>query len=640
MSKHLKHILAVFMVLTITTCSIFQLDSKSITVSANTSDDTNIQIEDVNQYDSNEIIVTYKDDIDTSKIASVLSSSSETTETLNDQSVLLSLDNENDLANAIEELSEDDSITSIQPNYTYELLDIPEDKYFTKQWGLYNNGTFVDEDKTTAVSGIDINVTNAWDVFSGGRDVIVAVIDTGVDYTHEDLKNVMWTNENEIAGDGIDNDGNGFVDDVYGWNFYSNNSKIYNTNDNNDDHGTHVAGIIAASRNTKGIAGVASNANVEIMSVKALGGYSKSGTTASIIKAISYAEANGASICNLSFGVTSDDTALKKAINSSNMIFVCAAGNGNSKGIGINIDSKPMYPASYDYDNIISVANLTCNGTLHTSSNYGKTSVDVAAPGTTISSTIVGNKYAYMTGTSMAAPMVTGVLAMIYSYYDGITPLQAKEILLSTVNKLPELEGKVATGGLVDAYAALTLDQAKILALDTTAPNITTKIKSITNSYKKSLKVTVKDPENNLYLVRYAKGKKTVDYFENREKGKNLKLKSGSASINVSETANYTIYALDMAGNERVKTVKVTVTPPTKITTTTKKSLKVGKSFTLKTTFTPTSTKATLTYTTSNKKVATVNSSGKVTAKKKGTATITITSENGLTTKCKVTVSN
>lgn len=202
-----------------------------------------------------------------------------------------------------------------------------------------------------------------------------------------------------------------------------------------------------------GIAGIVQSDHVKIMVLKALGGSNGSGTTDSIIRAIQYAEANGASICNLSLGSSTNDRALYQAIAGSSMLFVVAAGND-----GADTDVSLGYPASYGLDNIISVANLNYDGALHDSSNCGAVSVDLAAPGSYILSITPGNGYSYMTGTSMAAPMVTAAAAMVYSYYADITLADVKEILLSSVKTLDTLDGAVATGGMLDLGAAMTYD--------------------------------------------------------------------------------------------------------------------------------------------------------------------------------------
>ncbi len=312
-------------------------------------------------------------------------------------------------------------------------------------------------EQTAAVEGIDTDALKAWELASGdGEEVIVAIIDTGADYMHEDLAGSIWVNTGEIADNGIDDDNNGYIDDVYGWNFYNDNAKVYSSRRSDEyDHGTHVAGIIAAAQNDIGIAGLASNANVKIMLLKALGGSDGEGDTADVISAIEYAEAMGASVCNLSFGTTENDKELARVIKNSNMLFICAAGNGDSRGYGVDTDSTPLYPAAYDFDNIISVANLSCDGTLDSSTNYGLTSVDIAAPGTDILSTTTEDSYEYLSGTSMAAPMVTAVAAMVYSYGGNLTAQEARALILSGAEKLDSLNEKVATGGMLNAYDSL-----------------------------------------------------------------------------------------------------------------------------------------------------------------------------------------
>lgn len=364
----------------------------------------------------------------------------------------------------------------------------PGDEYSTYQWGLKNDGEFqlieltskfqeVDSayqgtgdlsqitgpgayvsSVTKAITGVDINILPAWELYSQAqlkRQVVIALIDTGVDTGHTELQNSIWINTDEIAGDGIDNDGNGYIDDINGWNFFQNNNIVYEGSD--DSHGTHSAGTIAATKDNHGITGITDNNIVKIMPLKALGGPSGMGTTAAVIQAIQYAEANGASICNLSLGTSVYDEALAATIQNSNMLFIIAAGNGDRQtGIGYNTDFNPVYPASLPYDNVISVANLLFDGNLSKSSNWGTTSVDIAAPGSYIVSTIPGNNFGFMSGTSMAAPMVTGVAAMIYSFHPDFTLADVKTSILNSSRKLESLSGKTVTGGMLDAFAALS----------------------------------------------------------------------------------------------------------------------------------------------------------------------------------------
>lgn len=310
---------------------------------------------------------------------------------------------------------------------------------------------------TDAVPGVDINILPAWDIYNATankRQVIVAVIDTGIDNTHPELADAIWINPGEIPGDGIDNDGNGYVDDIYGWNFYHNNNQTYVGFE--DSHGTHAAGTIAANKGALGIVGITDNSYVKIMSLKALGSYRGSGTVEDVVEAIHYAETNGASICNLSFGTTIYDARLEEAISNSSMLFIVAAGNGDSAGRGYSTDDSPIYPSAFASDNIISVANLLFDGGLSGSSNYGPASVDIAAPGSYVLSTVPGGLYSFMSGTSMAAPMVTGAAAMIYSRRPDIGLGEVRQIILNSARKMDGLNGKVATGGMLDVYAALS----------------------------------------------------------------------------------------------------------------------------------------------------------------------------------------
>ncbi|MEY8355601.1 S8 family peptidase [Lachnospiraceae bacterium 54-53] len=365
----------------------------------------------------------------------------------------------------------------------------PADEFSTYQWGLKNDGEFrlmelkskfqsvdnIFDSRNTgtgmpqpgpgdyestvihAVTGVDINIQPAWKLYDQAenkRSVIVAIIDTGIDINHLELKNAMWTNPGEVEGDGIDNDGNGYVDDVHGWNFYQGNSQVFNGSE--DSHGTHAAGTIGAARGAYGIAGITDNNYVKIMSLKALGGADGVGSPEAVIQAIKYAEANGASICNLSMGTSSYSEALAQTIKDSTLLFVVSCGNGGVSGLGYDTDTYPVYPASLPYDNVISVANLLFDGSLSKDSNYGAASVDIAAPGSYILSTVPGNAYGFMSGTSMAAPMVTGVAAMLYSYRPDISLTDVKNIILNSSRKLDGLTGKTVSGGLLDAYGAMT----------------------------------------------------------------------------------------------------------------------------------------------------------------------------------------
>ncbi|MGI6415159.1 MAG: S8 family serine peptidase [Thermoguttaceae bacterium] len=334
-----------------------------------------------------------------------------------------------------------------EPNFRVSIADVyPNDPRFGEMWPLENLG------QTGGQSDADIDAPRAWEVTRGSGSAIVAVIDTGVDYTHPDLDGNMWVNAGETAGDGIDNDGNGYVDDVYGYDF------INRDGDPMDDqgHGTHVAGTIGAEGdNAIGVAGI--NWDVQIMALKFIGpdGW---GDGADAIEAIYYALANGATITNASWGGDPYSQALYDAIaaaRDAEHIFVAAAGNGNMLGVGQDNDATLYYPASYDLDNIVAVAAVDDTDALASFSNYGATQVDLAAPGVDVLSTIRGGGYGLNSGTSMAAPHATGVLALVQDLHPDWTYDEVIGQVLGSVDPLPELYGVTVTGGRLNAAAAV-----------------------------------------------------------------------------------------------------------------------------------------------------------------------------------------
>lgn len=267
-----------------------------------------------------------------------------------------------------------------------------------------------------------INAPTVWNKGYTGKGVIVAVIDTGVDFNHEDLKNNIWINTKEIAGNGIDDDGNGYIDDVRGWNFDNNNNNVLD----NNGHGTHVSGTIAAENNGIGVVGIAYNS--QIMSVKALDA-NGSGSYANITKGIYYAVDNGAKVINLSLGGNSSNDSLKSAIeyaSNKGVIVVMAAGN--------NSESIPSYPARYAYNSGIAVGAVDQNNNLAKFSNRSGSQeiAYITAPGVNIYSTVPNNQYANYSGTSMAAPHIVGVVALMLGANPNLTESQVRQILTMT----------------------------------------------------------------------------------------------------------------------------------------------------------------------------------------------------------------
>ncbi len=465
---------------------------------------------------------------------------------------------------ALLQLYSREDVVTIQPDYEYHFLEtsaITNDSSVYKQWGLYNDGSYSYTDdegeQIQAVEGIDINAQSAWQQFQSKDEVVVAVLDTGVDYKHEDLKRSMWKNPKEIPGNGKDDDGNGYVDDVYGWDFYNNDKSVCSYKENgrakeqdNDNHGTHCAGIIAATANNGvGIAGVASNVNVKIMSVKVLGGVNGATTTSKLIKGIRYAVSNGADIINASWGGwvnAKEDNALKSVIQHSGVLVVAAAGNA-----GENNDTKACYPANYskELDNVITVGSIDSNGAMSSFSNYGS-SVDVLAPGSGIYSTIVGG-YGRMSGTSMSVPFVSGIAAMLYAGRSKTYPASVKQVLSSSYRKLSGISTrKVVCPGIIDA--AMAVEQRSKLSLDKKVPSIT----HLSSDYKGNIKVKANDEGGSgVCCILYAKGKKGKTYFR---KGTRGKLVSGT-TVKVKKAGLYTFYVKDCAGNETISRINITI---------------------------------------------------------------------------------
>lgn len=372
---------------------------------------------------------------------------------------------------ACKRLAKDPNVEYAEPNYTLYAQTIPDDKSFSFLWGMND------------ASNADIDAPEAWDLYRGDPNYRIAVIDSGIDLTHPDLQGNIWVNPGETPNDGIDNDGNGYIDDISGWDFTGTGvGTKFGTGDNNpqdgDGHGTHVSGTIAA-RGNNGIGVVGVVWSGKIVPLKFLSDIG-SGSTANAILAVQYCVTNGIGISNNSWGGGGASTALRNAITSAGRadhLFVAAAGNDS-----LNIDGVlATYPASYNLVNQITVAATASTGALAPFSNYGNISVHVAAPGSGIlstwSTTVVGSTgYNTISGTSMATPHVTGIAALVRGKMPGWNVAQVKAAILGGIKTNSTLTGKTVTGGTVSAFKALSTTNT-----ETVPPTVSATISKVPN---------------------------------------------------------------------------------------------------------------------------------------------------------------
>ena len=326
-------------------------------------------------------------------------------------------------------------------------LSSPTDPRFGELWGLRNTGT--NSNRRSARSGADIKAVQAWGITKGSKAVRIAVIDTGIDYNHPDLRANMWINQAELNGrKGVDDDGNGYKDDIYGYDFANKDGDPMDGN----DHGTHCAGTIGAVHNNGiGVAGVM--ADVELVAVKFLGD-DGSGSLDDALLAIDYATKVGVDIMSNSWGGGGFSQTMKDAIvraRDAGIIFTAAAGN-----TAANNDVTPHYPANYQVENVISVAAHNSADELATFSCYGKKTVHIAAPGRDILSTVTGGNYNSISGTSMATPHVSGALGLLLAKEGRMDHLKMRERLMATSVPVRAYKGKIVKGGRLNAYNLLT----------------------------------------------------------------------------------------------------------------------------------------------------------------------------------------
>lgn len=359
-----------------------------------------------------------------------------------------------DMAATIRTLSMNPAVEYAEPNWIYQHTAVSNDTYYTNGslWGMYG-------DASSPANQYGSQAAEAWAAgHTACNGVLVGVIDEGIYFNHADLSANIWTNPYDPA-DGIDNDGNGYVDDVRGWDFDGNSNNI-NSGGANDDHGTHVSGTIAGvGGNGIGVAGVCWS-GVKLISGRFLG--RRGGTTANAIKAVDYftdlKTRHGLNIVatNNSWGGGGFSQALQDAIgraDAAGILFIAAAGNS-----GANNDTTASYPSNYPNANIIAVAALASNGTLATYSQYGATTVDICAPGSGVYSTVpvsskgtLSSGYASYSGTSMATPHVTGAAALYASSHPGASAANIKSAILGSVTPTASCNGKVSTNGRLNA---------------------------------------------------------------------------------------------------------------------------------------------------------------------------------------------
>ncbi len=362
----------------------------------------------------------------------------------------------------INNLNNNDNIEYAEPNFIYHAINNnsdfdylqANDPKFGDLWGLLNTGSNEPigsrgNSSPNGKAGADINALAAWTLSKGSSDIKIAVIDTGVDYNHEDLKNNIWTNMAELNGTkGVDDDGNGYVDDIHGYDFANKDGDPMDGN----GHGTHCSGTIAGEHdNGVGVAGVMAHA--QIVGVKFLSDQG-SGTSADALAAIDYATKIGVDIMSNSWGGGGFSQALYdviKAAHKKGIIFTAAAGNSATDN-----NTTPHYPSNYDLENVISVAAHNYNDTLASFSCYGSTTVHVSAPGRNILSTVPNNAYDVFSGTSMATPHVTGVVGLYLAYNGKTDPKTLRTNRMNSSVYANAYGRKTISGGRVDAYNFLT----------------------------------------------------------------------------------------------------------------------------------------------------------------------------------------
>ncbi|MEM9044322.1 MAG: S8 family serine peptidase [Pseudomonadota bacterium] len=408
---------------------------------------------------ADEILVQFAADADPASVAALKAELG--AETLSRTAVIgivhLKLPENSDLDAVLRQLNASSLVEMTDLNYQIERHTstpfVPNDPSFDLQWGLENDTVFPSFGneglrrllESRSRFDADIDAQDAWR-HSTGEGVVVAVIDTGVELSHPDLDDNIWVNRGEIAGNGIDDDGNGYIDDIHGYDFGGARFSVIGDKDNDptdiDGHGTHVAGIIAAEGGN-GIGGTGVAPNAEIMALRVAADDSPFLSSFAILEAIEYATANGARVSNNSYGpLGAFHRPVIEAAGEQGHIFVYAAGNSAQNQDALNPNNT-----IFDLDNVIAVAASTLDDSLAGFSNYGSQTVDLAAPGDLIASTYLGGSFAFLSGTSMAAPFVAGAVALALSIDPTLTVEEVVEAIHATVDPVVALTGRVETNG-------------------------------------------------------------------------------------------------------------------------------------------------------------------------------------------------
>lgn len=489
------------------------------------------------------------------RTASVLGATAVKSYTLVPGLELYEFDESIDMEEAIATFLSNDYVEYVEPDYFYSAA-IQNDPRYAEQWSLENIG------QTGGTADADINATQMWAIEDGSPAVVVGVIDTGVDYNHADLRENMWRNPSEIPGNGIDDDNNGYIDDVYGINAINGSGNPVDDN----AHGTHVAGTIGADgNNAVGVVGVAQDVQIAGCKFLAANG---SGSTSDAIECLQYFAAlksravNPVNIVatNNSWGGSSRSQALEDAIKAHKnlgILFVAAAGNSAA-----NNDTSGSYPANYDVPNVISVAATDHNDRLASFSSYGKRSVHVAAPGVKILSTVLNQGYSAFSGTSMATPHVTGLVAVTKSRFPELDYLQLKNLVIASGTPIASISNTTITGRRIRGA-----DNNGTGSLTCSSQFVNSRIKPASNNisilkgqsvFLSTLRLNCSQPAGPILLYNDANENVLLE-----DNGVNGDVQAGDGVYSLLWTPkNGGNFGLNF-GNGDVVTVSVTQTPPT-----------------------------------------------------------------------------